>query len=52
MTETKKLTKDRNYYRMMSDEDLVAMVKRSASVTELELVLAERLKEARRLYHL
>jgi hypothetical protein len=52
MTETKELTKDRNYYRMLSDADLVAMVKRSTNVTELELVLAERLKEARRLYHL
>jgi hypothetical protein len=52
MTETKKLTKDRNYYRMMSDEELVAMVKRSTNVTELELVLAERLKEARRLHHI
>ena len=52
MTETKKLTKDRNYYRMMSDADLVAMVKRSVTVTELEVVLAERLKEARGLYHI
>jgi hypothetical protein len=52
MTETKKLTKDRNYYRMMSDAELVAMVKRSTTVTELEVVLAERLKEARRLHHL
>ena len=45
MTETKKLTKDRNYYRMLSDADLVAMVKRSTNATELEIVLAERLKE-------
>jgi hypothetical protein len=52
MTETKQLTKDRNYYRMLTDAELVAMVKRSANVTELELVLAERLKDARRLYHL
>lgn len=51
MTETKKLTKDRNYYRMMSDAELVALVKRG-TVTELEVVLAERLKEARRLHHI
>ena len=51
MTETKKLTKDRNYYRMMSDADLVAMVKRSVTVTELEVVLAERLKEAKGLHY-
>lgn len=52
MTETKKLTKDRNYYRMLSDEELVAMIKGSTSVTELEVVLAERLKKARGLYHI
>ena len=52
MTETKKLTKDRNYYRMMSDAELVGMIKGSTSVTELEVVLAERLKKARGLYHI
>jgi hypothetical protein len=52
MTETKKLTKDRNYYRMMSDAELVGMIKGSTSVTELEIVLAERLKKAGRLHHI
>lgn len=52
MTETKKLTKDRNYYRMMSDAELVGMIKGSTSVTELEVVLAERLKKARGLHHI
>ena len=51
MTETKKLTKDRNYYRMLSDAELVALVK-GGTVTELEKVLAERLKEARKLHHI
>jgi hypothetical protein len=51
MTETKKLTKDRNYYRMMSNAELVALVKRNVVGTELEVVLAERLKEARGLHH-
>jgi len=52
MTETKKLTKDRNYYRMMSDAELIAYAKRNTALTELEVVLAERLKEARRLHHI
>jgi hypothetical protein len=52
MTETKKLTKDRNYYRMMSDAELVAYAKRNTALTELEVVLAERLKEARGLHHI
>ena len=48
----KKLTNDRNYYRMMSDAELVAYAKRNTALTELEVVLAERLKEARRLHHI
>lgn len=51
MTETKELTKDRNYYRMLSDAELVALCK-TTEVTELERVLIERLKEARRLHHI
>lgn len=52
MTNTKKLTKDRNYYRMISDAGLIALVRGSTSVTELEVVLAERLKRAQELYRL
>jgi hypothetical protein len=48
MTEAKQLTKDRNYYRMMTDEELVAYAKNSVAITELERVLAERLKKANR----
>ena len=48
MTETKKLTKDRNYYRMMNNEELLAHVKDSTTLTELERVLIERLKKAER----
>lgn len=35
---------DRNYYRMLDDEELIDLAK-SVSTTELELVLAERLKK-------
>jgi ribonucleotide reductase beta subunit family protein with ferritin-like domain len=52
MTETKQLTKDRNYYRMLSDAELIAYAKSNTQLTELEVVLAERLKEARRLHHI
>jgi hypothetical protein len=52
MTETKELTKDRNYYRMLSDAELIAYAKGSKTLTELEVVLAERLKKARGLYHI
>jgi hypothetical protein len=52
MTETKKLTKDRNYYRMLSNADLIAYAKGSKTLTELEVVLVERLKEARGLHHI
>ena len=45
MTETKKLTKDRNYYRMLNNEELIATAKRGTA-TELEVVLIERLKKA------
>jgi hypothetical protein len=41
-----KPTKDRNYYRMMSDAELVTLVRESSKITELEKVLAERLKSA------
>lgn len=51
MTETKKLTKDRNYYRMLSDAELIAYAKSSTHLTELEVALVERLKEARKLHH-
>ena len=46
MTETKKLTKDRNYYRMMSNHELLNHVKGMTHLTELEQVLIERLKKA------
>ena len=39
-------TKDRSYYRSMTDEELIALAK-SVKTTELELVLAERLKKAK-----
>jgi len=52
MTETKQLTKDRNYYRMLSDAELIAYAKGSKTLTELEVVLAERLKKAQGLYHI
>ena len=45
-------TKDRNYYRMLSDAELIAYTKTHTQLTELEVVLAERLKEARRLHHI
>jgi len=52
MTETKKLTKDRNYYRMLSDAELIAYAKTNTQLTELEVVLTERLKKARGIYHI
>ena len=52
MAETKELTKDRNYYRMLSDAELIAYAKGSKTLTELEVVLAERLKKAQGLYHI
>jgi hypothetical protein len=45
MTETKQLTKDRNYYRMLTNAELIAHIKGITNPTELERVLAERLKE-------
>lgn len=41
-----KPTKDRNYYRMLTDTELVTLVRDSSKITELERVLAERLKSA------
>ena len=38
-------TKDRSYYRSLTDEELIALAK-SIKTTELELVLAERLRKA------
>jgi hypothetical protein len=37
--------RDRSYYRMMSDWELIELAK-SVKTTELELVLAERLRKA------
>jgi hypothetical protein len=51
MTETKQLTKDRNYYRMMNNAELIGHVKDSTTLTELERVLIERLKKAERSYY-
>ena len=48
MTETKQLTKDRNYYRMLSNMELRTLCKH-IKLTELEVVLAERLEEAQRI---
>lgn len=45
MTETKQLTKDRNYYRMLTNAELIKHVKGITNPTELERVLAERLRE-------
>jgi hypothetical protein len=38
--------KDRNYYRQFNDYDLLELAK-SVKTTELELVLAERLRNAK-----
>jgi hypothetical protein len=38
--------KDRSYYRSMDDEELIALAK-SVKTTELELVLAERLRKSK-----
>ena len=37
---------DRNYYRMMDDEELLTLAK-SVQTSELALVLAERLRKAK-----
>lgn len=47
MTE-QQLTKDRNYYRMLSNTELIATVKQRYHLTELEQVLSERLLKADR----
>lgn len=41
------MTNDRNYYRMLEDEELIELAK-SVETTELSVVLAERLRKARR----
>lgn len=38
---------DRNYYRQLDDEELIDLTK-TIKTSELELVLAERLRKARR----
>ena len=43
-TGRKQMRKDRTYLRMLSDTELLALVK-EITPTELELVLAERLKK-------
>jgi hypothetical protein len=48
MTETKKITKDRNYYRRLDNVELILLVEGTTTPTELELVLAERLEKAER----
>ncbi len=40
-----KLTPDRNYYRQLTNRELLQRVKETAHPTELEVVLAERLKK-------
>ena len=39
-------TKDRSYYRSMTDEELIELAK-SIKTSELELVLAERLRKSK-----
>lgn len=41
-------TKDRNYYRMLSNTELIATAKQRLHLTELEQVLSERLLKADR----
>ena len=41
------MIEDRNYYRMLDDEELVELAK-NVETTELSVVLAERLHKARR----
>jgi hypothetical protein len=41
------MTNDRNYYRMLEDDELIELGK-SVDTTELALVLAERLRETQR----
>jgi hypothetical protein len=41
-------TQDRNYYRMHTNDELIDHTKNQTRPTELELVLAERLKHAMR----
>lgn len=41
------MTNDRNYYRMLEDEELIELAK-SVKTSELAIVLAERLRKANR----
>ena len=45
---TTQLTKDRNYYRMLTNSELIATTKERLHLTELEQVLSERLLKADR----
>ena len=40
------MNNDRNYYRMLEDEELIELAK-SVNTTELAIVLAERLRKAK-----
>jgi hypothetical protein len=46
--DTKQLTKDRTYYRQLTNRGLITTVKESTTLTELERVLVERLEKAER----
>jgi hypothetical protein len=39
------MTKDRNYYRQLTNTELLQLIKETTHLTELEQVLAERLKK-------
>jgi hypothetical protein len=45
---TTQSTKDRNYYRMLTNAELIATTKERLHLTELEQVLSERLLKADR----
>lgn len=47
---TKNLTDDRNYYRMLTDEELLELTK-TIKTNELSIVLAERLRKAKNERH-
>jgi len=44
----KQLTDDRNYYRTLYTDELILIAGERTNLTELELVLTERLKELER----
>jgi hypothetical protein len=45
---TTQTNKDRNYYRMLTNNELIATAKERLHLTELEQVLSERLLKAER----